>query len=293
MVKNKKSSVTPVMRQYYSVKEKNPDALILFRMGDFYETFEEDAKIASRVLNITLTKRANGKANSVPLAGFPYHSLDAYMYKFMNAGLKVAICEQVEDPKQAKGIVKREVVEIVTPGTSVSARFLEEKNNNYLISINFNKKNAGISVIDVSTGEFFLQEFPVEFMKERILSLAPTEVICPERLEKDLLYTLGNQVLKLTALEPWMYNYDEAFSTLTEHFKTTSLKGFGIHDSKLAIQCAGATLLYLKFNHQTNLSHINTIGMQTDKDTMLVDNFTRKNLEIFSTMQNNGKDGSL
>ena len=293
MTSNRKSAVTPVMRQYYHVKDEYPDALVLFRMGDFYETFEDDAKTASRVLNITLTKRANGKASSVPLAGFPYHSLDSHMHKLMKAGLKVAICEQVEDPKQAKGIVKREVVEIVTPGTSISTKFLEEKNNNYLIAVNFEKKIAGISVIDVSTGEFFIQEFPVNIMKERILSFAPTEVICPEKLEKELYHFLGNQVLKITPLEPWMFNYNEAYSTLTDHFKTKSLKGFGIHEAKLAIQSAGATLLYLRFNHQTDLAHINKISVETDKDTMIVDNFTRKNLEVFSTMQTNGRDGSL
>src|SRR6056297_2483264 len=182
MSKNKKSGATPVMRQYLKVKDEYPDALVLFRMGDFYETFEEDAKTAARVLNITLTKRANGKASSVPLAGFPYHALESHMYKLMKAGLKVAICEQVEDPKTAKGIVKREVVEIVTPGTSVSTKFLEEKNNNYLLAVNFNKKEAAISVIDVSTGEFFVQEFPVAVLKERILSYSPTEIICPEKL---------------------------------------------------------------------------------------------------------------
>ncbi len=293
MSKNTKTGATPVMRQYLKVKEEYPDALVLFRMGDFYETFEEDAKTAARVLNITLTKRANGKASSVPLAGFPYHALESHMYKLMKAGLKVAICEQVEDPKTAKGIVRREVVEIVTPGTSVSTKFLEEKNNNYLVAVNFNKKEAAISVIDVSTGEFFVQEFPVENMKERVLSYSPTEIICPEKIEKDLYHFMGNQVLKITPLDPWMFNHEEAFNTLTEHFKTQSLKGFGIHDSKLAVQCAGATLLYLRFNHQRNLAHINKISVETDQDRMIVDNFTRKNLEIFSTMQTNGKDGSL
>ena len=293
MKKNTTTGVTPVMRQFYTVKESNPNALVLFRMGDFYETFEEDAKTASKVLNITLTKRANGKASSVPLAGFPYHALDSHLYKLMKAGLTVAICEQVEDPKLAKGIVKREVVEIVTPGTSVSSKFLEENNNNYLVSINFDKKNAGISVIDVSTGEFFVQEFPKENMKERVLSLLPTEIIYPERIEKELLVALGHSVFKITPLEAWMYNYNEAFTTLTEHFNTTSLKGFGIHDSKLAIQCAGAILLYLRFNHQKDLDHVNNITIQSDQGMMLIDNFTRKNLEIFSTLQNNAKDGSL
>lgn len=293
MAKTTISGVTPVMRQFYKAKKENPDAVLLFRMGDFYETFEEDAKTVSKILNITLTKRANGKASSVPLAGFPYHALDSHLYKLMKAGLKVAICEQVEDPKTAKGIVRREVVEIVTPGTSVSTKFLEEKTNNYLVAVNFNKKTAGISVIDVSTGEFFIQEFPVSLMTERILAYSPTEVICPERLEKELLHSLKRQVLKITPLEPWMFNQEEAFATLTEHFGTRSLKGFGIHDNDIAVQCAGATLLYLRFNHQTDLKHVNNLRLQSDRDTMVVDNFTRKNLEIFSTMQPGGKEGSL
>ncbi|MBN2281450.1 MAG: DNA mismatch repair protein MutS [Candidatus Marinimicrobia bacterium] len=281
------------MRQYYNVKTEYPDALVLFRMGDFYETFEDDAKTAARVLNITLTKRANGKASSVPLAGFPYHALESHLYKLMKAGLKVAICEQVEDPKTAKGIVRREVVEIVTPGTSISTRFLEDKNNNYLLAVNIDKNIAGVSVIDVSTGEFFVQEFPVSNLKERILSYSPTEVLCPEKIENEIMQLIGSQVLKITPLDPWMFHYEEAYSALTEHFQTQSLKGFGIVDLKPAVQSAGAILLYLRFNHQKDLAHIDKISVETDKDVMIVDNFTRKNLEIFTTLQSQGRDGSL
>ncbi|RLA91460.1 MAG: DNA mismatch repair protein MutS, partial [Deltaproteobacteria bacterium] len=159
---------TPVMRQFAAVKAKYPDALVLFRMGDFYETFREDAKTAAKILNITLTKRANGKAATVPLAGFPYHALDNYLHKLIRAGLKVAICEQVEDPKLAKGIVKREVVELVTPGTAITDNYLEKDKNNYLISVTFNESVAGIATIDVSTGEFYLTETPPRRLKETV-----------------------------------------------------------------------------------------------------------------------------
>ncbi len=293
MKKIKKSGETPVMRQFYSVKEEYPDALILFRMGDFYETFAEDAKIASEILNITLTKRANGKGSTVPLAGFPYHSLDSYMHKLLKAGLKVAICEQVEDPKTAKGIVKREVVEVVTPGTSVSDKFLEDKNNNFLVAIKYTKQTAGISAIDISTGEFFLVEVPKAQMKERVIALSPVEIICIESSEQEIRSLFGLNVLRLTPLDPWMFNFDDAYNALTEHFNTKSLKGFGIEETQYGISAAGAILSYLKLNHQTNLDHVTKINHQTDDNIVLIDDFTRRNLEIFQTMQNNGKDGSL
>lgn len=284
---------TPVMRQYRSVKAKYPDALILFRMGDFYETFQDDAKTASRILNITLTKRANGKAAYVPLAGFPYHALETYLYKLLKAGLKVAICDQVEDPKQAKGVVKREVVEIITPGTAVSARFLDEEKNNYLVSVFFNEKGAGIGAIDVSTGEFFLTETNLARMKESVVSLKPSEILCPESRHKEVSALFEKLALRITPLEDWTYSYDNAFRTLTEHFKTSSLKGFGCQKATFGISAAGTILTYLKQNYQNNLSHIARIRYQSDEDFVLVDDFTQRNLEIFQTIQRGEKHGSL
>lgn len=281
------------MRQYKAVKSEYPDALVLFRMGDFYETFHEDAKEASKILNITLTKRANGKAASVPLAGFPYHSLETYLHKLLKAGLKVAICEQVEDPKMAKGVVKREVVEIVTPGTAVSDRFLESRKNNYLVSIFFNDKGVGISAIDVSTGEFFLKETSLDRLKEETLVLKPSEIICPEHLQKEVNALFKRSVLRITPLDDWIYSYDTAYETLTEHFKTVSLKGFGCDNATLGIVAAGPILTYLKQNYQCALVHISNIKYQSDADFVLIDDFTQRNLEIFQTLQGGEKSGSL
>jgi len=285
--------LTPVMRQYATVKATYPDALVLFRMGDFYETFKEDAKTAAKILNITLTKRANGKASSVPLAGFPHHALESYMHKLLKAGLKVAICEQVEDPKFAKGVVKREVIEVVTPGTALSDRFLEKGKNNYLLSMIFDEKDAGISAIDISTGEFFLAEIPTSRMKESVLSIQPSEIICPESLEKEVRNLFSAITLRITPVEDWIYAYDTAFQSLTGHFQTPSLKGFGCQSATIGVSAAGSIIQYLKQNYQNNLNHVTGIHLQNDNDVLLVDDFTQRNLEIFQTMQNFGKRGSL
>jgi len=284
---------TPVMRQFQAVKTQYSDAVVLFRMGDFYETFQEDAKTCSKILNITLTKRANGKASTVPLAGFPYHALENYLHKLLKAGHKVAICEQVEDPKTAKGIVKREVVEVITPGTAVTNRFLEETKNNYLVSVIINKKDVGIAAIDASTGEFFLMDATLIQLKEKVLSLHPSEIICRESQFKEIKALFNNVVLRVTPIDDWIYDYESAYHTMIEQFETTSLKGFGCEDSILGVQAAGPILSYLKQNFMTNLSHVNSIQYQTDDDVVLIDNFTQRNLEIFQTMQNGNRRGSL
>jgi len=292
-MKTKIDDSTPVMRQFSAIKAKYPDALLLFRMGDFYETFREDAKTAARILNITLTKRANGKASTVPLAGFPHHALENYLHKLLKEGLKVAICEQVEDPKTAKGIVKREVVELVTPGTSISDRFLEKGKNNYLVSIYLREKDAGIAVIDISTGEFFLLETAIARLKENVLALHPAEIICQELYADELQSLFGKQVLRLTGLEDWLYQYDAAYEMLTEHFGTTSLKGFGCEQARLGIVAAGPVLHYLRQNYQHNLGHITSLRYESDDQVVLIDDFTQRNLEIFETMQSRERRGSL
>ncbi|MDO9549237.1 MAG: DNA mismatch repair protein MutS [Candidatus Marinimicrobia bacterium] len=284
---------TPVMRQFNAIKSKYPDALLLFRMGDFYETFREDAKTAAKILNITLTKRANGKASSVPLAGFPYHALDNYLHKLIRAGLKVAICEQVEDPKLAKGIVKREVVELVTPGTAITDNYLEKEKNNYLISVTFNETVAGIATIDVSTGEFYLSETVPERLKETVLALQPSEILCPEHLHDEVNALFANQVLRVTVMEDFFYSYEMAYETLTNHFRTQSLKGYGCEKATLGIMAAGPIISYLRQNHQTNLGHISSLRLQSDKDFVLIDEFTQRNLELFRTMQTGGERGTL
>ncbi len=284
---------TPVMRQYHTVKAKYPDALILFRMGDFYETFREDAKVAARILNITLTKRANGKAAAVPLAGFPYHALEAYLHKLLKAGLKVAICEQVEDPKLAKGVVKREVVEIVTPGTAISERFLEKEKNNYLVAIVVEEKAAGVAALDISTGEFFMTETTLERLNETINCLHPAEIICPESFLPQIKKQFSQIALRLTPLDDWLFTYEHAYQTLIEHFQTTSLKGFGCQEARIGITAAGPILAYLRQNYQNNLQHISNIKYQRDDDAVLIDDFTQRNLEIFQTMQTSSRSGSL
>jgi len=292
-VSEKIDETTPVMRQYNVVKTKYPDALVLFRMGDFYETFREDAKQAAKILNITLTKRANGKAASVPLAGFPYHALESYLHKLLKAGLKVAICEQVEDPKLAKGVVKREVVEIVTPGTAISDRFLEKEKNNYLVSVFINDKAAGLAALDISTGEFYLSEVPAARLTEAVLDLHPAEIICPESIQKEIKALFANQVLRVTPVDDWVFTYETAYQTLIEHFKTDSLKGFGCQDAVHGIIAAGPVLYYLRQNYQTNLQHIYAIRNLATDDAVLIDDFTRRNLEIFQTMQTGTKHGAL
>ncbi|HOD38548.1 MAG TPA: DNA mismatch repair protein MutS [Candidatus Marinimicrobia bacterium] len=284
---------TPVMRQYNAVKAQYPDALVLFRMGDFYETFREDAKQAAKILNITLTKRANGKAAAVPLAGFPYHALESYLHKLLKAGLKVAICEQVEDPKLAKGVVKRAVVEIITPGTAISDRFLEKEKNNYLVSVYINGENAGLAALDISTGEFYLSETPTARITEAVLDLRPAEIICPESIQKEIQTLFTNQVLRITPLEDWIFTFETAYQTLIEHFKTDSLKGFGCQDAVYGITAAGPILHYLRQNYQTNLQHIYSIRNLATDETVLIDDFTRRNLEIFQTMQSGDRKGTL
>jgi len=284
---------TPVMRQFGVVKSKYPDALVLFRMGDFYETFREDAKTAARILNITLTKRANGKAASVPLAGFPYHALDNYLHKLLKAGLKVAICEQVEDPKLAKGIVKREVVELVTPGTAISDNYLEKEKNNYLVSVIFSETIAGLATIDVSTGEFFLTEVPLPRLKESVLALKPAEIICSEIQQKEVATLFDQRVLRITPLEDYFFSPEMAYETLIHHFRTQSLKGFGCEKALMGIRAAGPIISYLRQNHQTDLTHISQLRFQSDQEFVLVDEFTQRNLELFQTMQSGNLRGSL
>lgn len=284
---------TPVMRQYREIKAKYPDAIVLFRMGDFYETFEEDAKVTSRILNITLTKRANGKAASVPLAGFPYHALESYLHKLLEAGLKVAICEQVEDPKKAKGIVKREVVELVTPGTAISDRFLNTKENNFLVSIYKGQKGVGIAAMDVSTGEFYVTDTQPDLYRDIVASLDPSEIICPESIYREIEEHFRNKVLRIAEVDEWVFSYEYSYNLLTEHFKTETLKGFGIDNCKLGISSAGAILYYLHQNGQKNLDHVIKIQPLLETDYVLVDEFTKRNLEIFRTMQTGDVKGSL
>jgi len=226
------SDTTPLMAQYLKIKAQYKDAILLYRMGDFYETFYDDAKIISKILGIALTKRAHGKSAHVPLAGFPYHALDNYLYKLVQAGNRVAICEQVEDPKAAKGIVKRDVIEIVTPGSTLSDKILDTKTNNFLASVFIEEDKSGLSFVDVSTGEFYTSEFEKVKLEEQLLSINPKEILISSS-QKDIFVDLfkSNLNIVITERDDWIFTQDYSRDTLINHFKVHSLKGFDLEFS--------------------------------------------------------------
>ncbi|MHB8336945.1 MAG: DNA mismatch repair protein MutS [Ignavibacteriaceae bacterium] len=286
---------TPLMSQYSKIKAAHPDTILLFRMGDFFETFEEDAKIASKVLGITLTKRANGAAGEVPLAGFPHHALDAYLPKLVRAGYRVAVCEQMENPKFAKGIVKREVIEIITPGVAFSDKLLDHKKNNYLLSIYVKDNIAGISFCDISTGEFYSFEIPSDNISQQIESISPSEILIQKK-DKDWLTAAIQKInpsIRVTKVDDWIFNYEYAKELLVMQFKTVNLKGFGIDNLVSGITAAGAVLSYLQETQKQNLSHLNKISEYNPSDYMSLDYSTKRNLEITFSMNDGAREGSL
>jgi DNA mismatch repair protein MutS len=283
------------MIQYNKIKAAHPDTILLFRMGDFFETFEEDAKIASKVLGITLTKRANGAAGDVPLAGFPHHAIDAYLPKLIRAGYRVAVCEQVENPKFAKGIVKREVIEIVTPGVVFSDKLLDHKKNNYLMSVNIKDDIAGISFCDISTGEFFAFEIPEKMLSQQIETISPAEILV-KKSNKEFMEQLISKInpsIRITKIDDWIFNLEYAKELLIMQFKTVNLKGFGIDNFVPGIIASGAILNYLQETQKENLSHLNKISAYNPSEYMTLDYATKRNLEITFSMQDGGREGSL
>ncbi|MBT3680710.1 MAG: DNA mismatch repair protein MutS [Candidatus Marinimicrobia bacterium] len=287
----KDENSTPLMRQYLEIKSKYPDVILLYRMGDFYETFGDDAKVTSKVLGITLTSRSNGKAAKVPLAGFPYHALDAYLYKYMQAGLRVAICEQVEDPKQVKGIVKRQVVEVATPGSAMSEQFLTAKESNYLVCVYAGNKRIGLSFLDVSTGKFSVLELQPNQLRAFLAGLAPREILLSEDDSESESY-LGRGKWLLTRVESWVFNTDFALSELTKQFKTQGLKGFGMSGMKAGMSAAGAILYYLQSYQGRDLKHITGIQSLSADDWMTIDDDSLRNLELFRSLRG-GDEGTL
>ena len=276
---------TPLMKQYNSIKAKYPDALLLFRVGDFYETFGSDAVRTSQILGIVLTKRGSGEENT-ELAGFPHHSLDSYLPKLVRAGLRVAICDQLEDPKMVKGIVKRGVTELVTPGVTFNDQVLNSRKNNFLLSVHKEKEKYGMALIDVSTGELLVSEGNLEKLLHIISTFDPSEIIyqrntvLPDQLKNKNMFRL----------EDWAYQFDFAYEKLTSHFKTNSLKGFGIEEMKLAITSAGAIFAYLvEDTHHHLLSHITKIQVIPQDDYLMMDHFTLRNLEILYPSGKGGK----
>ncbi len=287
-----KNNSTPVMKQYWEVKSKYPGVIMLFRMGDFYETFDDDAKVTSKILNIALTKRSNGAASTVPLAGFPYHSLEQHLYKLLNSGHKVALCEQVEDPKLSKGIVKREVVEVLSPGTAITSRYLIDNENNFLASMYFDVDIAGYSIIDNSTGEFFCGEVSLNNIIGIINKYQIKEVIVPD-CQKELCNKILNNRIMITTYDDWKADEDNCYEILLNKFKTNSLKGYGIDDNSLIIKSAGACIYYLEQNYFGKTAHITSITKNTREGYMSFDDFTMRNLEVFTSLNNQGTHGTL
>lgn len=278
----KAASDTPLMQQHGAIKQKYPDAILLFRVGDFYETFGEDAIKTSKILGITLTKRNNGGAAGSELAGFPHHALDTYLHKLVKAGYRVAICDQLEDPKLAKGIVKRGVTELVTPGIATNDKLLEHNSNNFLAAIHFSEANIGVAFIDISTGEFFAAEGNQEYIDKLLQSLKPAEVIFQRSFQKQFKEIFGVKFYTYT-LESWIF--EEAFATenLLKHFQTHSLKGFGIENMHFGIIAAGAVLHYLKETEHPHLQHITSIQRIEQEDYLWMDRFTIRNLELLGS----------
>ena len=276
---------TPLMTQYNTIKAKYPDALLLFRVGDFYETFGTDAIKTSQILGIVLTKRANGEGH-IELAGFPHHSVDSYLPKLVRAGLRVAICDQLEDPKSVKGIVKRGVTELVTPGVTFNEQVLSSKKNNFLLSIHKEKEKYGLALVDVSTGEFLVSEGNLEKLLHIVHTFDPSEIIYQRSAE------LPSQLKNKNSfkLEDWAFQYNYAYEKLTNHFKTNSLKGFGIEEFKLGIIAAGSIFAYLvEDTHHALLQHITKIQLIPQDDYLMMDNFTLRNLEIVYPSHPQGK----
>ncbi len=278
---------TPLMKQYNAIKAKHPGALLLFRVGDFYETFGEDAIKASKILDIVLTKRANGAASEMELAGFPHHSLDNYLPRLVRAGQRVAICDQLEDPKQAQGIVKRGVTELVTPGVSLNDNVLSVKKNNYLASVFFGKLNVGVSFLDISTGEFLTAQGNHAYIAKLMQSFQPSEVLfCnAHKVEYQNLFVEQFNTFKL---DDWVFSHDFAYERLTKHFGTASLKGFGIENLQEGIIAAGAILYYLEVTEHRQLSHISTVSRIEEDHYVWLDQFTIRNLELVYSQHEGG-----
>jgi DNA mismatch repair protein MutS len=279
------SSDTPLMKQHNAIKAKYPDAILLFRVGDFYETFGQDAITASRILGITLTKRNSASATALELAGFPHHALDTYLHKLVKAGYRVAICDQLEDPKQAKGIVKRGVTELITPGVATNDKLLEHNQNNFLCGIHFVEEKAGISFLDISTGEFFIAEGDKEYADKLLQSLNPAEVIFQRNQQKSFKNYFGNKFYTYS-LDEWIFTEQYAKDTLLKHFGTQSLKGFGVEDLKTGIIAAGAILHYLKDTEHPHLQHITSLQRIDKGDYLWMDRFTIRNLELLGNNDN-------
>ena len=289
------SEPTPMMQQYQRFKQEHPDSILLFRMGDFYETFYEDAREASRILGLTLTRRNNGKANEIPLAGLPYHALDTYLARLVKAGRKVAICEQMEPPQKGKAVVRREVVQVISPGTILTEDLLDHKRNNYLVGVFEDTDSVGVAVAEVSTGDFRVLECKRSDLWEMIGRIDPAEVVAPEawcdaNAERFASHMEG---VLLTRCDDWSFSRAYAYETLVQHFKTKSLKGFGADDMTSGVSAAGGVLNYLKVNQRGAIPHITGLKAEDHSDHMTLDLVTQRNLELVSAIHDGRREGTL
>ncbi|QSG82836.1 DNA mismatch repair protein MutS [Flavobacterium columnare] len=285
-VKAKTPKETPLMKQYNEIKAKYPDACLLFRVGDFYETFGEDAVRTARILGITLTKRGSGTESETALAGFPHHSLNTYLPKLVKAGLRVAICDQLEDPKMTKTIVKRGVTELVTPGVSMNDEVLMSKSNNFLASVYFGKKQLGVAFLDVSTGEFLTSEGNADYVDKLLQNFNPSEILVPKQNKKEFVGLFGEN-FHAFYLEDWVYKQDYATESLINHFQTNSIKGFGIEELEHGVIASGAILYYLSETQHNKIQHITSIHRIAEDAYVWMDRFTIRNLELYHSYNPN------
>ena len=285
---SKKVAETPLMKQYFEIKSKHPDAILLFRVGDFYETFSDDAIDAAEILGITLTRRGNGTAQFVELAGFPHHALDTYLPKLVRAGRRVAICDQLEDPKQTKTLVKRGITELVTPGVSINDNILNHKENNFLCAIHFAKNTCGVSFLDISTGEFLVAEGTKEYIDKLLTNFSPKEVLLERSKKKMFEESFGSRFF-IFQLDDWVFTEDTAKGRLLKHFETRNLKGFGVEHLTNGVIAAGTILHYLDVTQHTHIGHITSLSRIEEDKYVRLDKFTVRSLEIISTMNEGGK----
>lgn len=287
MAKENDVVLTPMMKQYFDLKAKHPDAIMLFRCGDFYETYSEDAVAAAEILGITLTKRANGQAKTVEMAGFPFHALDTYLPKLIRAGRRVAICDQLEDPKTTKKLVKRGITELVTPGVAISDNVLSYKENNFLAAVHFGKNACGVAFLDISTGEFLTAEGPFDYIDKLLNNFAPKEVLF-ERGKKPMFEGNFGSKFFTFELDDWIFTEASAREKLLKHFETKNLKGFGVEHLKNGIVASGAILQYLDMTQHYQIGHITSLSRIEEDRYVRMDKFTVRSLELVGSMNDGG-----
>ena len=279
--------LTPMMKQFLDLKAKHPDAVMLFRCGDFYETYSTDAIVAAEILGITLTKRANGKGKTIEMAGFPHHALDTYLPKLVRAGKRVAICDQLEDPKMTKKLVKRGITELVTPGVSINDNVLNYKENNFLAAVHFGKASCGVAFLDISTGEFLTAEGPFDYIDKLLNNFAPKEILFERGKRLMFEGNFGNKFFTFE-LDDWVFTETTAREKLLKHFETKTLKGFGVEHLKNGIIASGAILQYLTMPQHTQIGHITSLARIEEDKYVRLDKFTVRSLELIGNMNDGG-----